>query len=274
VATGPAGASLAGTTTRTVVGGIAAFDDLSLDKAGDYTLAASVGGLAGLASDHFVVTHAATDAFTLALTPDTLVADGTSTAAASVLVTDRFGNPVAGDPVTITTTGDAPVGAVTDNGDGTYSAVVTASHTVGAEDIVAADGDRTASHVLAEHHGPPATLTLSTPAAVTADGTSTTSVVATIADQWGNPVDGEHPTITTSGHSVVGAMTDNGDGTYAATITASTTFGSERLVARDGALSAASTLVEAPIGCPLSAMWRARPPTPSAPRAAARCSSS
>ena len=53
---------------------------------------------------------------------------------------DQFGNAVTGDPVTIGTDGDFGLGAVTDNGDGTYSAPITASTTYGDSTVTAHDG--------------------------------------------------------------------------------------------------------------------------------------
>lgn len=54
----PAGGTLNGTTTVAAEGGIATFDDLSIDEAGDpYTLTVSADGLAGVTSVEFAVTE-------------------------------------------------------------------------------------------------------------------------------------------------------------------------------------------------------------------------
>jgi LPXTG-motif cell wall-anchored protein len=50
------------------------------------------------------------------------------------------GHPVAGESITISSSDTGQkIGAVTDNGDGTYSAVITASTTVGSAVITATD---------------------------------------------------------------------------------------------------------------------------------------
>ena len=50
------GGSLAGTTSRRAVAGIAAFDDLRVDKEGTYTLQASTSGAAAVTSTVFSIT--------------------------------------------------------------------------------------------------------------------------------------------------------------------------------------------------------------------------
>src|SRR5207248_2155595 len=56
----PGGGSLSGTTTVAAVNGVATFSNLSIDKAGaGYTLAASIGTLAGATSSAFTITAGA-----------------------------------------------------------------------------------------------------------------------------------------------------------------------------------------------------------------------
>ena len=87
---------------------------------------------------------------TVTVDPASLRADGSATATATATVADPYGNRRAGDTVTITSSGDVAIGAVTDNGDGTYSATITASVTPGDETITAADGDASGTAVLHE----------------------------------------------------------------------------------------------------------------------------
>src|SRR5205823_3210060 len=56
IATGPAGATLGGTTTVTAVNGVATFTGLTLDLAGTYTLTASGGGLTAVTTNAITVT--------------------------------------------------------------------------------------------------------------------------------------------------------------------------------------------------------------------------
>ena len=55
IATGPSGAIIRGTLTRTAVNGIATFNDISIDKTGGFTLAANSGSLAAGTSAAFTV---------------------------------------------------------------------------------------------------------------------------------------------------------------------------------------------------------------------------
>ena len=55
IATGPSGAIISGTLTRTAVNGIATFNDISIDKTGGFTLAANSGSLAAGTSAAFTV---------------------------------------------------------------------------------------------------------------------------------------------------------------------------------------------------------------------------
>jgi len=99
------------------------------------TVSSSITGSAALQ-----VVPAAAATVTVSLAPDSLVADGTSTAAVTATVTDAYGNHRAGDTVSLASSGDAAISSVTDNGDGTYGATITASTTPGDETITATDG--------------------------------------------------------------------------------------------------------------------------------------
>jgi len=69
-----------------------------------------------------------------------LPADGTSTTPAKVTVKDTNGNLLSGQSVSITASGDMGISGVADNGDGTYSATLTASCTPGSQDVTATVG--------------------------------------------------------------------------------------------------------------------------------------
>src|SRR5438094_3069510 len=126
---------------------------------------------------------------------------------------DPITNSVSGDPVTFTTSGDVTFGSTTDNGDGTYSATITASTTAGDETITGHDGLITGTATLHEHAGAAAHVSLSlTPDTITADGTSTSTATATVTDAFSNPVSGDTVTFSTSRDVTFGSTTDNGDG--------------------------------------------------------------
>src|SRR5206468_1403672 len=142
--------------------------------AGDETITGHDGLITGTATLH---EHAGAAAhLSLSLTPDTITADGSSTSTARSEERRAGNNPVAGDTVTFSTSGDVTFGSTTDNGDGTYSATITASTTAGDETITGHDGLITGTATLHEHAGAAAHLSVSlTPDTITADGSSTST---------------------------------------------------------------------------------------------------
>jgi hypothetical protein len=64
---------------------------------------------------------------TVGLGQSSIVADGASTTTVSVSVADQYGNARTADTVMLSTDGGAQLGAVHNNGDGTYAATLTAS---------------------------------------------------------------------------------------------------------------------------------------------------
>jgi len=68
--------------------------------------------------------------------------------------------------------------------------------------------------------------------------------MATVQDAYGNPKPGDTVTFRASGGASIGPVTDNGNGTYSATVTASTNPGSEIITATDGSVSGQATLTE------------------------------
>ena len=76
----------------------------------------------------------------VAVVPGSVTADGSSTATATATVRDTQGNPVAGDAVAFAASDPGVTfGAVSDNGDGTYTATVTASSTAHTVTVTATD---------------------------------------------------------------------------------------------------------------------------------------
>src|SRR5205807_726189 len=121
-----------------------------------------------------------------------------------------------------------PVGPVTDHGDGTYTATITPSASpdnetaaAGDEVITASDRGLTSTAVL---HEVPVSLNVQlTPDTVIADGTTTSTITVNATNAQGAPLPGQPVTVVASGDAAVGPVSDGGDGSYAATITASTT---------------------------------------------------
>lgn len=114
----PGGASLSGSATTTSTGGVAAFEELSLDRAGSgYTLSASASGLGDVTSDPFAVTPAAPTRLAVVSQPDTVEGLVSFGSALEVEVQDAFGNLVSDAAVVVqVAVASAPAG-VTDVSD-------------------------------------------------------------------------------------------------------------------------------------------------------------
>ena len=138
IASGPADGVLSGTTTRLASGGIATFNNLSIQRAGIYTLRATSGVLTQATSAAFQITPGPPSGATSEITadPSAIDADGSSTSTITVLLRDPFGNALitGGANITVSTT-LGTLSPVTDNGNGTYSATLTSSTTAGTATI-------------------------------------------------------------------------------------------------------------------------------------------
>jgi adhesin/invasin len=204
--------------------------------AGPVTFNASTGGTTVTDSQSVTITAGPASAATSSLTSP---ADGGSVASGdTVPVTltaqDAAGNPVAGLTDVVFglapgSTGSGNFGAVTDNGDGTYTATFTAT-TVGTVTFNATTGGATITD------GQPVTITAgpvdqaNSSVASPADGGTiasgaTAPVTFTAQDANGNPISGLTDVVfgldgSSTGNGTFGAVTDNGDGTYTATFTA------------------------------------------------------
>ena len=92
----PAGATLSGTLYVDVINGVATFSDLSLAKAGKYTLTATDGVLKAAKSSSFTVTANAGTAHLVITQQPAVVLVGATEGGAVVEREDQFGNLVAG----------------------------------------------------------------------------------------------------------------------------------------------------------------------------------
>ncbi len=185
----------------------------------------------------------------LALQPSSIPADGSSTATATATVTDTVtGFGVPGETVVFTSTDTGEkISGTTDNGDGTYTATITSSTTIGTPMITATDQTAGISdqRTLTQTLGPPAHIALALlPSSIPADGASTSTATATVTDSAGHRVPGENVTFssTDSGETISGT-TDHSNGTYTATITSSRTPGLVTITASDGSLTPDSKLL-------------------------------
>jgi Bacterial Ig-like domain (group 1)/Invasin, domain 3/Bacterial Ig-like domain (group 2)/Calcineurin-like phosphoesterase len=105
----PGAGTLTGTLTRTAAGGVAAFNDLAIDKvASGYTLIAQATGLADDTSSVFAVTAGgiSSSLSTVVAVPSGLTASsGSSAATITIIAKDAFGNPVPGATVILAASG-------------------------------------------------------------------------------------------------------------------------------------------------------------------------
>jgi uncharacterized Zn ribbon protein len=126
----PAAGTLSGTMVVAAVAGVATFGNLSINRsAPGYTLAASANGLAGATSTGFTINPGPPSGATSQITaaPTSVPADGASTSTITVELRDAFGNRrISGGPTVVLGTTAGTLGPVTDNGDGTYTAALTA----------------------------------------------------------------------------------------------------------------------------------------------------
>ena len=163
--------------------------------------------------------------------PTRILADGQSTSEVTVVLRDQLGNRVeeGGFDVELFTTAGT-LSDVTDNGDGTYTAILTSSTeeetavitgTLEGEDIEDDAEVEFVDEVLPP--SPEFTTITANPTQIFADGESQSEITVTLRDendeevgQGGFDVGLE----TTAG--TIGDITDNGDGTYTAMLTSST----------------------------------------------------
>ena len=120
IGTNPGGGTLSGTTTVAAVGGIATFNNLSINKAGTgYTLTAADGSLTGTTSGSFNISPAAADHLAVGIQPGNTVAGVVISPAVTVRVLDQFDNLVTTDTSNVT------VAIGTNPGGGTLSGTTT-----------------------------------------------------------------------------------------------------------------------------------------------------
>jgi hypothetical protein len=182
--------------------------------------------------------HAAAPAqtITVTLSPSSIVADGVSTSR----VTATLPFPIPGQTVVFSSS-DSGIrfGSTIDNFNGTYTATLTSSTTVGTATIIAESSwmgqEISGTASLTQTPGPAKNITLSVePGSIVADGHSYAIATATVTDARGNPVttDAVSFSSTDRGEKVLG-VTNGGNGTYRALISSSTTPGEAVITATD-----------------------------------------
>ncbi len=157
---------------------------------------------------------------TVEVVPSSFIADTTGTG--TVTVTVKRAVPVTGENIELVLSPEiGSVSAVTDNGDGTYTATYTSGGT--AEEVTltatATPANKSDEATIFINAGPPAEIVLSAnPTTVTSLGRST--IIAMVSDASDNPVGGLTLTGDTSGDGEISEFASTAFGTYTATYSA------------------------------------------------------
>lgn len=164
--------------------------------------------------------------------PNRIVADGISTATITVRARDANGNLIqTGGATVLLNTTLGSLGSVTDNGNGAYTATLTSATTRGKATVSGSiNGDPIAATTSVDFvPGAPsgATTTIGrSPSRIVADGITTSTITVRAKDASGNVVQvGGATVVLNTTRGSLGSVTDNGNGTYTATLTSSTSRG-------------------------------------------------
>ena len=164
---------------------------------------------------------------TITVSPASVAADGTSSSTITVQANNAEGTNITSGGLTILLSqdGSASIGAVTDNGDGTYTAIITSTTVEPVTISGTLNGAAITSTAALEFTAGAAnagqsTISVSSPA-VLADGVSSSTITLQAVDVNGNNLNIGGLTIafTENGSAIIGAVSDLGNGTYTATIT-------------------------------------------------------
>ncbi len=207
---------------------------LSSGTRGQATLGFTVDGRDGFTTTRvgFVGRVPSLEDSTITAGSATLVVGGRDSTGVTVTVVDDHGDRMPGRRVVVTSTAGELAGVV-DEGDGTYTTTLTSTATVGLVTLgFTIDGQRADATTTVAFVAGPASSEASTisaaPGSIAADGESTSSVIVRVRDTYNNPVAGRAVVISTTNGEIT-PTTDQGDGTYTATLKAPSEPGSALL---------------------------------------------
>jgi uncharacterized repeat protein (TIGR01451 family) len=204
--------SLNGTLTEPASSGVATFSDLSIDKAGTYTLAAADGSLTAV-SNSFLISAASATQLVYLQQPTSTTAGSTITPAVEVAVEDQFGNILTSDSDNVTISVNSGPGSLNgtltvpaSNGVATFSNL--SIDTAGTYVLNAADGSLTKlSNSFVISAGAAEKLVyLKQPTNTTAGSTITPAVEVAVEDQYGNILTSDNDNITISINTGPGSL--------------------------------------------------------------------
>ncbi|MFP4468599.1 MAG: DUF2341 domain-containing protein [Bacteroidales bacterium] len=231
----PAGGTLGGQLSTTASGGIATFDQLSINKAGDgYTLRASASSLSADVSGAFNITPAAPAQLVFDGQPSNSVAGESISPEVTVNVLDTYNNLVTDADNNITLAIDNNPGQTTLQGtttvaatDGTatlsdlYIEIAATDYTLQATATGLSSDNSSSFRISPAAASGSETEITANPSVINADGSSTSTIEVRARDAYGNPLTSGGATVslnTTLGS--LSGVSDQGNGTYQATLTA------------------------------------------------------
>ncbi len=207
---------------------ITATDSTSMPSGAPLTATASLTQTAGPAAT-----------VTVALSPNSIVANGTATTTATATVEDAEGHVISGENGSWSSS-DAGNKFSAQNASTT---TITSSTTVGTPTITASDGGASGKATLTQTAGGAASVTVAlNPTSIVANGTATTTATATVEDAQGHVLPSENITWSSSDTGVKFSNQNNSNDT--ATVTSSTTVGTPTITATDGSASGNATLTQ------------------------------
>jgi hypothetical protein len=203
VASGPGGFDPASTTTTKVFSGVALFNNLILDTAGTYTLAANSGSVTGPNSSSFTITTTTkADHLIFSVQPTSTSAGAAIIPSVQVEVVDKYGNLITGDNTDQVklTIASGPGGfdpaskttATVSGGIATFSTIIldtAGPYTLGESATGGLTGANSSGFSITAASGPPAHLAFSTQPTETFAGTPIIPAVQVkLLDQYGNVI--------------------------------------------------------------------------------------
>jgi FG-GAP-like repeat len=221
--TNPTGATIGGTAVVAAVNGVATFNDVVLDTAGQYELTATSAFIASTTSDLFTVNPGPASQLGFIQEPGTTTAGVAISPALVVQVEDQFGNAVSNSSDITLGIASGPTGAVLNgtlstnavNGTAAFSDVVL--NTAGTYTLSATAGSFTGtSSSFVINTAAPSQLVISQPPTATTAGTDISTVVVNVEDQFGNVVTGNTSNVTVALQGAPSGAVLNGSLTIAA----------------------------------------------------------
>ena len=236
---------------NTLNGDIGGYDDKVDDLTISYAIQGAFSGSLSFSNPEPVVT-ADTAASLILASPTSITADGSSTSTITVQLKDSGGNNISsGGDTVLLSTNLGTLSAVTDNGNGTYSAILTSSVIAGASTITgtlngSAIADNATVNFTAGVASTTTSLLTASPTSITADGSSTSTITVQLKFANGNNLTSGGDTVLLSTNlGTLSPVTDNGNGTYSAILTSSVIVGAASIT---GTLNGSAIADNAAVG--------------------------